>query len=140
VSVYTESPSCDSGVCLVNHFMGRASCPYGQTDQELGSGACRLPGSDAPVSVVVQPQFVERQAAKAVTCSCRCAGPGAGPFCDCPSGTECRPLIDDIGHEESEAWAGSYCIPQGSEYDPTEPPNPATCMVDAQSCGDAHPY
>jgi hypothetical protein len=140
VSVYTESASCESAVCLVNHFQGRASCPYGQTEEEIGSGACLVPGSDVPVSVPVQPQFLERQAAESVTCSCRCDGPGDGPFCECPSGTECRNLIEELGIPGIDEWAGSYCIPSGSEYDAQNPPGPAACSAEAQSCGDAHPY
>src|SRR5512135_3579696 len=30
VTVDVSSAQCASGVCLVNHFRGRVSCPYGQ--------------------------------------------------------------------------------------------------------------
>ncbi|HEX8793713.1 MAG TPA: hypothetical protein VF765_22375 [Polyangiaceae bacterium] len=93
--------ACGSGVCLVNHYRGRVSCPYGQnptataaylstamnepckgttpTDQ---SSACCTPGSDLPILASqdvmptqsqVQPECVDRPSAKTVTCSCRCA-------------------------------------------------------------------
>jgi hypothetical protein len=136
VSLYTESASCDSKVCLVNHFQGRVSCPYGQTE---GEGGCFLPYSDTPVGVSVEPQLVERRAAEAVTCSCRCAGPGDGPFCSCPSGTECRHVIDAIGLPGSDEWAGSYCIPEGAEYD-APLVGSQVCDAASQSCGDARPF
>jgi hypothetical protein len=50
--VNTESRSfqCQSRLCLVNHFQGRVSCPYGQSAEQAASNpACALPGSAEPV-------------------------------------------------------------------------------------------
>src|SRR5258705_13952160 len=49
--VYLESKSfqCQTRLCLVNHFRGRLTCPYGQSSMAqapAGAGAaCALPGS-----------------------------------------------------------------------------------------------
>jgi len=61
VSVGTKAASCASSVCLVNHFQGRVTCPYGQVSPGVGpvgpSGSpaanvdsqdgCVLPGAKA---------------------------------------------------------------------------------------------
>lgn len=41
VTLDSGSGLCESRLCLVNHFQGRVSCPYGQTSDEafLGQGA-----------------------------------------------------------------------------------------------------
>jgi hypothetical protein len=137
-----QSRACDSGICLVNHFQGRVSCPYGQTQDELAEPQCFLPASNTPVTVAVDPQRVARQAAQAVTCSCRCDGPGDGPFCTCPRGMECAPVIQALGFPNDDVVAGSYCIPSGAAYDPQAPIPPATCGASppAQDCGDPRPF
>jgi hypothetical protein len=95
--------ACGAGVCLANHFQGRASCPYGQNESATAaadllpghtrcgngtpaaSGPCCVPGSDEAVLLAsdaaastpsqseVLPQCLDRQATRVVTCSCRCA-------------------------------------------------------------------
>ena len=128
-----NSPSCGSGVCLVNHFQGRVTCPYGQTVPE-GSDTCHVPGTDTRVVGPVAPQLVDRRADLAVTCTCRCDGPGEGPFCSCPSGTECREVLSSLGLPGEEAYVGSYCIPEGAMYDATNPLSPEACLSSAQNC------
>jgi hypothetical protein len=135
VSVDLGSPTCASGICLANHFQGRTSCPYGQTSSQ--SGLCFVPGSDTPVTAEVSPQLVARQAASASVCSCRCAGSGAGPFCSCGSGMECLPLIDDVGLPGQSAYAGSYCVPNGTAYDRTQ--LGLDCLSSSLNCGPARP-
>jgi hypothetical protein len=70
VAVDEGNDACGSGVCLVNHFRGRVSCPYGQNATATGAdnlsptganepckgtnpsdqkSACCTPGSDKPV-------------------------------------------------------------------------------------------
>lgn len=99
VNVESRSFQCETRVCLVNHFRGRASCPYGQTqatavaaagDPATGTPpsipegtptppeACRIPGTTGKtltdrVSTQVTPQISQRNADKTVYCSCRCA-------------------------------------------------------------------
>src|SRR5262245_957695 len=51
VNVESRSFSCETRVCLVNHFQGRVSCPAGQN---AANGDCRVPGTDEAVSVVVE--------------------------------------------------------------------------------------
>ncbi len=137
VNVESKSFQCLTRVCLVNQFQGRVSCPYGQTEQMAekcqdpancmpGSAdyaaSCRVPGQDGSevsdrISVAVLPQRVDRQADRAVYCSCRCAGPDPNAnYCECPSGFSCRELVDDLGVGRGQL-AGSYCVKNGTEYD-----------------------
>jgi hypothetical protein len=63
VSVESKSFQCQTRACLVNHFQGRVSCPYGQTStagSTIGLGpdgtaatACKTPGLKNPVNGVV---------------------------------------------------------------------------------------
>jgi hypothetical protein len=133
-----EQATCESGLCLVAHFQGRVSCPYGQPQEDPSH--CFLPGSDANVSVGVPSQLVARPPSIASICSCRCAGPGPGPFCGCNVDQECAELIADLGLPESQAWAGSYCVPRGSLDDWSDAGGGVTCDPDTASCGDARPY
>ncbi len=86
VNVESRSFQCVTRVCLVNHFQGRVSCPYGQTqgainrnpDDGSAEDRCHIPGTlgnrrEDAVQVPVNPQLVERQAEDTVYCSCRCA-------------------------------------------------------------------
>jgi hypothetical protein len=142
VNVITGTPGCASSVCVVNHFRGRASCPYGQTDeQRMSDPACFLPESELAVTVPVIPQLQDRQAKDTVICSCRCDGPGPGEYCTCPSTMECAPLIQDVGLPDSgfEDVIGSYCIPKGTAYD-ARSLGTAPCESSTMSCGDPRPY
>jgi hypothetical protein len=140
VNVESHSFQCLTRLCLVNHFRGRVTCPYGQnasgtdlpcTDGETcgtpGQGAftpCVPPGaSPAPGNVVggiVHPQCSDRTADNVVYCSCRCAnGDGrtddGANYCACPDAFECAPLVDPIGAGDQNL-AGSYCIKKGTAY------------------------
>jgi len=56
VNVESKSFQCETRVCIVNHFQGRVSCPYGQLQSIVDPGAthqppdaparCRVPGTD----------------------------------------------------------------------------------------------
>jgi hypothetical protein len=130
VSVEGVNPACGRGVCLVNHFQGRVSCPYGQAD--VTNPTCFVPKTSDPVAVPVAPQMTTRRADLAVTCSCRCDGPDDGPFCRCPSGTECRPIVPDIGFPEGKSIAGSYCVDPGAVYTGIVGPE---CDPALENCG-----
>jgi hypothetical protein len=142
------SPECGLNICLVNHFQGRASCPYGQATIDVISNApkCFLPDSDVPLSIPVDPQLVARRAHDTVVCSCRCDGPDPdASYCQCPSGMECAPVAPGRGAPGEEAYVGSYCILQGTRYDPGNPPPADPCrLIDINNtgpnCGDARPY
>jgi hypothetical protein len=147
VNVESRSFQCETRVCLVNHFQGRVSCPYGQTakdalgpDETLGTAddnqalpgnsdtRCRIPGTSGDadtdqIKTAVDPQLVSRQTDKAVYCSCRCKNAQGGTddgarYCECPSGFSCEKLLDDLGLGSSQL-AGYYCIREGTKYDPT---------------------
>jgi hypothetical protein len=135
IIVEDNSTECASGICLVNHFQGRVSCPYGGSwDPE--DHPCYVPeASGVPVEAEVAPQRVARRAEDVVTCSCRCDGTGPGPYCSCPEGTECVHLIDDLGEELGDL-AGSYCIKEGTAYDPTHEPSSDTCDREQQNCSE----
>jgi len=151
VNVESRSFQCKTRVCLVNHFQGRVSCPYGQDSNTLagcqaapgncnsGSGiGCRVPGTDGTdprdqISVPVNPQLLERSANDAVYCSCRCDGPDdKARYCECPSGYACVELIEDLNLGSSQL-AGSYCIKEGTTYN-AQSRNTA-CNAASQNCG-----
>lgn len=133
VNVDDHTSRCESGICLVNHFQGRASCPYGQTE---GGGDCLAAGSYDSVTRPVRPQLEARQAALASICSCQCAGTGPGPYCTCPESMQCEHLVDDLHVGGDNNLAGSYCIPKGSQYDPQG----STAECSGSDCGAAHHY
>jgi hypothetical protein len=125
----------------VNHFQGRVSCPYGQSqatadDCVAGQNAacadpnsaqyktsCRKPGEDGVdiadrINIEVPGQLKERQADDAVYCSCRCDGPDAAArYCECPDGFSCENLVEDIGLGKGQL-AGSYCVKDGTNFNP----------------------
>jgi hypothetical protein len=118
VNLDSKNSACASGVCLVNHFQGRVTCPDGQSASGQGpDGApgCRAPGSCDPVTVQVPPQCTDRPAAAAVYCSCRCAN-AAGQtddgdtYCTCPGTMMCV-----------QVSSGGYCIKAGTGYDASAP-------------------
>jgi hypothetical protein len=96
--------------------------------------------------VSVKPQLVERTAAASpdhggdnvhdtVYCSCRCGGPDANAkYCDCPSGFECKKLVDDLGFG-SVGLAGSYCIRSGSAFKPGQVGGLQCTTGAPESCG-----
>lgn len=150
VNVESRSFQCETRICLVNHFQGRVSCPYGQTEDTVcrvyGSDAvgcsdagavgdgnaaaldvCRIPGASGledrndAIEVAVEPQLEQRRPENAVYCSCRCDGPDPNArYCECPSGFACVELVKDLGLGSGQL-AGSYCIVDGTVYDPAEP-------------------
>ncbi len=149
VNVESKSFQCETRVCLVNHFQGRVSCPYGQTDataKGIASGnipatdptGCRIPGTSGKdqadgISAKVNPQFVRRQADKAVYCSCRCRNAAGNTddgarYCDCPSGFTCEKLLDDLGLGSSQL-AGSYCVKDGTTYKKEEVEAGNECQI-----------
>ncbi len=134
--VNTESRSfqCQSRLCLVNHFQGRVSCPYGQTaEQAANNPGCSIPSSSEPVRTAVKPELVDRRTEDAVYCSCRCAGPDeSARYCECPSGFSCSPVVPDFGTGTAQL-PGSYCVRAGSEYSPAKV-GPATCDAAAANC------
>jgi hypothetical protein len=140
VNVESKSFQCETRLCLVNHFQGRVSCPYGQSEAEAKTGAgkqeyqlCHIPGTsgmDTRIQVAVNKQFTGRRAADSVYCSCRCAGADANArYCKCPTGFQCSKLLEPIDRLGSKELAGSYCIKNGTEYNTGSPNTGLPCAV-----------
>jgi hypothetical protein len=138
VDTETRSFQCETRVCLVNHFQGRVSCPYGQTLEGGAPARCHIPGSSGAASEIrvdVKPQLSNRRAADAVYCSCRCAGTTAtARYCACPKGFSCSQILPDIGVGPTQL-TGSYCIKNGTEYDSRTFSPGASCAIGQVSCG-----
>ena len=129
VTLDQNDSACLSGLCLVNHFQGRASCNYGQNSDGQGNAdaaACAVPGTGAtvipngPQGQTVEPQCLDRTPQLDVTCSCRCANPqggtdDAGTYCTCTGGTTCIQVVPEL--VVGDPLAGGYCVPVGSDYD-----------------------
>jgi len=128
VNVESKSFQCVTRICLVNHFRGRVSCPYGnsQSSANMGQAApppdCIIPGDPtARIEAAVDPQLTERRADDAVYCSCRCDGPDANArYCECPSGFSCVRLVEELGIGDRGQLAGSYCVREGTAYNKFE--------------------
>jgi hypothetical protein len=111
--------------CLIYHFQGRASCPYGQTDVDIASleptdpARCRLPLADGtmttnPVVAAVLPQLTERRPEKTIYYTCACSGSDSGrEYCTCPKAMHCevQTLTQQFG-------ITGLCVRDDSVYDP----------------------
>lgn len=140
LTLETQSPSCKTGVCLVNHFRGRVSCPYGQTSSGTapkGAAACKT-ANGTPVTAAVAPQCRDRTASRAVYCSCRCANQqgrtdDGARYCACTPGFTCTSLVTSIGVKNDDI-AGSYCMQNGTAYDRDTACNVGDCEPSLGSC------
>jgi hypothetical protein len=104
LNIDAAGQNCGAGLfCLASHFQGRVTCPTGQA---AGSGEC-FTSTGEPIMVAVAPQLESRPAEERVVCTCRCAGPGPGDFCSCPSGMRCETTFLPTG--QSNEYEGSYC-------------------------------
>lgn len=146
VETSTGEPS-GAPVCLVNHFRGRVSCPYGQDSSgqgPQGAAGCRVAAGGAPVTgvagqngAVVQAQCVDRLAADTVIRSCRCANnvgrtDDGDNYCTCPGPMTCTSMISSIGGPTAHL-AGSYCIKAGTLFDRANA-CAAVCDPSAHAC------
>lgn len=143
VNVESRSFQCETRVCLVNHFQGRVSCPYGNSKSSVKSAVpppdCVIPSYKDKITVAVDPQIVKRRAADAVYCSCRCDGPDSNArYCECPSGFSCTKLVDKLPIGKGGQLAGSYCIREGSAYLKNSVDTSSTCRYDLHNCGDVN--
>ena len=136
ISTSSNTPQCGAtDVCLVNHFRGRVTCPYGEDSQGRGpdgSAGCRVAGGSESVppeqefpyeDAGIEPQCVDRTAARAVYCSCRCANAAGGTddrtYCTCPGGMTCTQLLASLGPPlpgETDI-SGAYCVKAGTLWD-----------------------
>jgi hypothetical protein len=159
VSVESKSFQCQTRLCLVDHFQGRVSCPYGQPADGGAyspAGPCQTPGIDKPVTgrdalgnlvdpikqAAVLPQCSKRTAVDAVYCSCRCANINGqtndgSNYCKCPDGFACTQLVGSIGATD-QGLTGAYCVKTGAQYDPLAScTGAATCQPAPANCGAA---
>lgn len=143
VKAESRSYQCQSFLCLVNHFQGRVTCPYGQASyNDAGApnvqpcatpigqavtgttdgnpGGANDPFVDSVNKDTVAPNCENRPAANSVYCSCRCQNvdgktdDGAN-YCTCPDGFQCTQLISSIGLS-FEGLTGAYCIKSGTAF------------------------
>jgi hypothetical protein len=130
VTVEDGNPACGSGVCLVNHFRGRVTCPY-------GGKSCTVPGGNAPVTADVEAQCTDRKAAFTVYCSCRCANVAGrtddgAAYCACDQGYECAQLVASVG--TNDRIGGGYCAKAFTTYDRSSACQ-ASCTPASAGCG-----
>jgi len=127
VNIESKSFQCETRVCLVNHFQGRVSCPYGQTLAQAMSAPgpneyqlCHIPGTTGQanrIQVAVEHQLNDRPPTRSVYCSCRCDGPDPNArYCKCPTGFQCTQLLTPNSRLGAAELSGSYCIKNGSEF------------------------
>jgi len=163
VSVESKSFQCETRLCLVDHFQGRVSCPYGQ-DIEGGAPApspvtgCVTPATgiavdgkdsdgvtvDPTKQALVLPQCADRTAANAVYCSCRCANANGqtndgANYCKCPDGFGCTQLVPSIGMMTDQGLTGAYCVKNSAQYMPGVCTSAAStlCEPSSANCGSA---
>jgi len=156
VNVESKSFQCQTRLCLVNHFRGRVSCPYGQNKDgsdsfSSGGGPCHVPGTqtkitgnpaDTQTGSTVNAQCKDRISDNSVYCSCRCANvngatdDGANYF-SCPDGYSCTQLVSSIGIG-NEGLTGAYCIKNNTKYDPNAGACASSCDPSAAKCGDSN--
>jgi hypothetical protein len=135
VNLESRSFQCETRLCLVNHFRGRVTCPYGQVenDSRPDSQLCHVPGTegnDNRIQVPVNKQVTGRSPSSSVYCSCRCGGPDPnGRYCKCPTGFQCVTLLDYVERLGSKELAGAYCVKDGTEYIEGETDIGTTCTV-----------
>jgi hypothetical protein len=96
----TDVPECGTGVCLINHFQGRTSCPLGQLAPTDASGnlGC-VPDFDG------QGRYVEAQGSCSTGQTCARAG-SVSPLCVPQQGDAADQFCLDAG-------AGSKCNQDG---------------------------
>ena len=148
VNVESKSFQCETRICLANHFQGRVSCKYGQ-DAPPAEARCKTPDGNKVITVKVEAQQQKRTADRAVYCSCRCDGEDKNArYCKCPSGYACTHLVDDLHLGGGGQLAGSYCVRDGTGYDPkqTDPCTPVGYVTGspnnppgAPNCGETEP-
>ena len=146
VNLESRSFQCETRLCLVNHFQGRVSCPYGSKGPN-DSHACHVPGTsgnNGVIQVEVNPQYTNRGRDEAVYCSCRCAGDDPeGRYCKCPTGYQCLHLLDYVERLGAKELAGSYCVKDGTAYKEGETDLGTACTADRPSDdppGDCGPW
>jgi hypothetical protein len=128
-----ETKQCKIYVC----HKGAGDCQVSGDDNAINQDkACCVPGTQTPVAAAVCGQCgadSNRDAERAVYCSCRCGVAEGEPedpefdFCDCPAGFACEEIRKNFGLGDPNL-TGKYCIKQGSQF------------VSEQHCGQVEGY
>jgi hypothetical protein len=126
ISLGNNNPGCASRSCVINHFQGRVTCPYGQSASGQGpdgTPGCKAAGACDPVTVEVSEQLTCRTAAEAVYCSCRCANvdgktDDGATYCTCPDTMTCALTFPELlGPDGGFTTGATYCVKAGTEFD-----------------------
>ncbi|MBI5535056.1 MAG: hypothetical protein HY898_20180 [Deltaproteobacteria bacterium] len=131
-----RSFQCETRVCLINHFRGRVTCPWGNTEggSAVANAACYVPGTNVKVSQGVRPQCRERK--DNVYCSCRCAGAdSAAKYCECPAGYVCDEVTKSLD-STLMAKGDKYCVKEGNNASQDS----SLCKSDGCDVGDMCGY
>jgi hypothetical protein len=132
VTLDADNGGCGGGVCLVDHFQGLTTCPYGQDKNGSpippATSACTVPGTDTLVlpdnptaGQTIEPQCTDRRPRQTVSCSCRCgnaegATDDGAHYCNCLSGYTCSQVVPAVF--PGDPFAGGYCVPSGASFSP----------------------
>jgi hypothetical protein len=146
VGVVPGSFQCITRLCLINHFQGRVTCPYGQqangspVSGSVATAGCVTPGLLTDVTAKVDPQCVDRQTSEAVYCSCRCenlngATDDGANYCKCPSGFSCTQLVSSLGAGLDQGLTGGYCIRDNTAYSASATSTSTMACGMAEQCG-----
>lgn len=129
---------CKSYVC---HTPGNCQIAGAEEGDNTGK-ACCVPGTDTPVASPVCGQCApdsNRNAEKAVYCSCRCGVAEGEPtdenfnFCECPNGFECQEIRKNVGLGDKQI-TGKYCIKQGSVFETEQKCGQVSGYYNSQQC------
>ncbi len=138
-----RSFQCETRVCLVAHFRGRVTCPFGNKAgrggvdvfnyQNADANDCVVPGTNEIVSATVKPQCRDRK--DDVYCSCRCAGDDtAAKYCQCPGGYKCEEVTKSL--DPTLVRPGDkYCIKQQDNFKDGQNCVDDTCDQASDHCG-----
>ena len=123
VNVESKSFQCRTRLCLVNHFRGRVSCPYGQNAEGQGpTGAenCKIPGTETAVSGAKQ---CVRGEAKACVSDDDCDGTaGSCDFVDTRRKSTVSPQCSD-----RKADSAVYCSCRCADINGQRPSDQTFC-------------
>jgi hypothetical protein len=138
-----RSFQCETRVCLINHFRGRVSCPFGNQEggsvYDEGKAECFVPGTNVKVEAAVKPQCKERK--DNVYCSCRCAGDDAdAKYCECPNGYVCDTVTNSLDPTIMRP-GDKYCVRDATSelvrnnYQQDSKPCADSCDKETDLCG-----
>jgi hypothetical protein len=131
VNLYCDAAGCWESVgpfCMSYYFQGRATCPYGQSEESIASlpatdpARCRVPSDDGtitaePVTLAVAPQLVDRRAENTVFFTCACAGTDANrEYCACPAAMHCDTSF--AGKLSFQPDITGLCVRDDAVYEP----------------------